>query len=195
MIVNKAGMLATALALFSCVSVAHAEKSYLLNGLDSKVGFSDSGAPDTLTQVAAVAHHPKSIRIGVAVTPVYTRTPAVIAASVTVLSQVLPGRFVMGIGSSRQTIMGQWNGIALDNPLVVAPSDPTLPISARSHATNVTAHIRRLLANCRALVPWVSSCRELDIALDNEPDLIYLFAQVDRHGALVLGKDAEHREA
>jgi len=79
--------------------------------------FSDSGAPDTLTQIAAVAHHTKRIRIGVAVTPVYTRTPAVIAASVNVIGQVLPGRFVMGIGSSSQTIMGQWNGIPLVKPL------------------------------------------------------------------------------
>ena len=79
--------------------------------------FSDSGAPDTLTQVAAVAQHTQSIRIGVAVTPVYTRTPAVIAASVNVLGQLLPGRFVMGLGSSSQTIMGAWNGIPLDKPL------------------------------------------------------------------------------
>lgn len=79
--------------------------------------FSDSGAPDTLTQVAAVAHHTSSIRIGVAVTPVYTRTPAVIAASVNVLGQLLPDRFIMGIGSSSQTIMGQWNGIPLHKPL------------------------------------------------------------------------------
>ena len=79
--------------------------------------FSDSGAPDTLTQIAAVAHHTRSMRMGVAVTPVYTRTPAVIAATVNVIAQVLPGRFVMGIGSSSQTIMGQWNGIPLDKPL------------------------------------------------------------------------------
>ncbi|HEX7034437.1 MAG TPA: LLM class flavin-dependent oxidoreductase [Pseudomonadales bacterium] len=79
--------------------------------------FSDSGAPDTLTQIAAIAHHTRSIRIGVAVTPVYTRTPAVLAASINVIAQVLPGRFVMGLGSSSQTIMGQWNGIPLDKPL------------------------------------------------------------------------------
>ncbi|MDZ7669754.1 MAG: LLM class flavin-dependent oxidoreductase [Gammaproteobacteria bacterium] len=79
--------------------------------------FSDAGAPDTLTQIAAVAHHTRQMRIGVAVTPVYTRTPAVLAASVNVIAQVLPGRFVMGLGSSSQTIMGQWNGIALDKPL------------------------------------------------------------------------------
>jgi len=79
--------------------------------------FSDSGAPDTLTQIAAIAHHTRTIRIGIAVTPVYTRTPAVLAASINVIAQVLPGRFVMGLGSSSQTIMGQWNGIPLDKPL------------------------------------------------------------------------------
>jgi alkanesulfonate monooxygenase SsuD/methylene tetrahydromethanopterin reductase-like flavin-dependent oxidoreductase (luciferase family) len=36
---------------------------------------------------------------------------------VNVLGQLLGDRFVMGIGSSSQTIMGQWNGIALDKPL------------------------------------------------------------------------------
>ena len=79
--------------------------------------FSDAGAPDSLTLIAAVAHHTRSLRIGVAVTPVYTRTPAVLAATADVISQVLPGRFVLGLGSSSQTIMGGWNGIPLDRPL------------------------------------------------------------------------------
>jgi alkanesulfonate monooxygenase SsuD/methylene tetrahydromethanopterin reductase-like flavin-dependent oxidoreductase (luciferase family) len=48
---------------------------------------------------------------------VYTRSPSVIAASANVISQVIPGRFVLGLGSSSQTIMGQWNGIPLDKPL------------------------------------------------------------------------------
>ena len=82
--------------------------------------FSDSGAPDTLTQIAAVGHHTSSIRIGVAVTPVYTRSPSVLAASANVINQVIPGRFVMGLGSSSQTIMGQWNGIPLEKPLTRA---------------------------------------------------------------------------
>ena len=79
--------------------------------------FGDAGAPDSLTQVAAIAHHTSTIRMGVAVTPVYTRSPSVLAATANVISQVLPGRFVMGLGSSSQTIMGQWNGIPLDRPL------------------------------------------------------------------------------
>lgn len=79
--------------------------------------FSDAGAPDSLTSIAAVAHQCRSLRIGVAVTPVYTRTPAVLAATADVISQLLPGRFVLGLGSSSQTIMGQWHGIGLDRPL------------------------------------------------------------------------------
>ncbi|MFT4826495.1 MAG: putative F420-dependent oxidoreductase [Halioglobus sp.] len=79
--------------------------------------FADAGAPDTLTQIAAVGHHTKNIRIGVAVTPVYTRSPSVIAASANVISQVIPGRFIIGLGSSSQTIMGGWNGIPLEKPL------------------------------------------------------------------------------
>ncbi len=79
--------------------------------------FADSGAPDSLTQVAALAHHTNTLRVGIAVTPVYTRTPAVLAATADVISQVMPGRFIMGLGSSSQTIMGQFNGIPLEKPL------------------------------------------------------------------------------
>ena len=86
------------------------------NGIPD-VWFSDAGAPDTLTLVAAIAHYTSRVRVGVAVTPVYTRSPSVIAASINVIDQLLPGRFVMGLGSSSHTIMSQWNGIALDKPL------------------------------------------------------------------------------
>jgi probable F420-dependent oxidoreductase len=79
--------------------------------------FGDGGAPDALTTAALLGAASKDIRIGVAVTPVYTRTPAVLAATANVLGQVLPGRFVMGLGSSSQTMMGGWHGIALDKPV------------------------------------------------------------------------------
>ena len=44
MLTTKIGKFVAALAMCSVLSVAHAGKSYLLNGLDSKVGFNDSGA-------------------------------------------------------------------------------------------------------------------------------------------------------
>lgn len=83
----------------------------------SDAWFGDAGAPDSLTQIAALGQSTSSIRIGVAVTPVYTRSPSVLAATANVIEQLIPGRFILGIGSSSQTIMGQWNGIPLDKPL------------------------------------------------------------------------------
>lgn len=79
--------------------------------------FGDGGAPDSLTTAAILGAHTKTIRIGIAVTPVYTRTPAVLAATGNTISQVLPGRFVMGLGSSSQTMMDGWHGMPLDKPL------------------------------------------------------------------------------
>ena len=86
------------------------------NGIDD-VWFSDAMAPDSLTMVAVVAPYTQRMRVGVAVTPVYTRTPAVFAATANVLGQLLPGRFVLGLGSSSQAIMERFNGIKLEKPV------------------------------------------------------------------------------
>ena len=86
------------------------------NGFDD-VWFSDAVAPDSLTMAAAVAPYTGQMRVGVAVTPVYTRTPAVFAATANVLAQLLPGRFVLGLGSSSQAIMERFNGVAMEKPL------------------------------------------------------------------------------
>ena len=77
----------------------------------------DGGAPDALTASAALGAVTEKIRIGVAVTPVYSRTPAVLAATANTLGQVLPGRFVMGLGSSSQNMVEGWHGLALEKPV------------------------------------------------------------------------------
>jgi len=83
----------------------------------SDAWFADGGAPDSLTTAAALAAHTQTIRIGVAVTPVFTRTPVVLAATANALGQVLPGRFIMGLGASSQTMMNNWHGIPLEKPV------------------------------------------------------------------------------
>ncbi len=86
------------------------------NGYDD-AWFGDGGAPDALTTTAAIAHHTSRLRLGVAVTPVFTRTPAVLAATANALGQVLPGRFVMGLGASSQNMMDGWHGVPLEKPV------------------------------------------------------------------------------
>jgi len=77
----------------------------------------DGGAPDTLTLIGILASRSHALRFGTAVTPVYTRTPAVLAATANTLGQILPGRFVLGLGSSSHTMMEGWNGQKLERPL------------------------------------------------------------------------------
>ena len=66
------------------------------------VWFGDVGAPDALTTAAVVADRTERVRIGTAVTPVYTRTPAVLAATSSTLQQLSGGRFILGLGSSSE---------------------------------------------------------------------------------------------
>lgn len=86
------------------------------NGYDD-AWFSDAGAPDSLTAIAALAHRIERLRVGIAVTPVFSRTPAVLAATANVLGQALPGRFVFGLGASSQTMMRNWHGLDYGKPL------------------------------------------------------------------------------
>jgi probable F420-dependent oxidoreductase len=77
----------------------------------------DGTGLDGLTLAAVLACHTKRIRIGMAVTPAFTRPPALLAATISVLDQVLPNRFAMGLGSSSEAIVSGWNGLPFAKPL------------------------------------------------------------------------------
>lgn len=79
--------------------------------------FADSGGIDALTTTAAVAMNTERCRIGIAIVPVYTRTPAVFASTCHVLNKLSGGRFILGLGSSSQTMMENWHGIEFEKPL------------------------------------------------------------------------------
>jgi probable F420-dependent oxidoreductase len=81
------------------------------------VWFSDHGGADALTLAAAVAMRTQRVRIGLAVIPVYTRTPSVLAASAMTLSHLAPGRIILGLGASSHTIVEAWGGLRLQKPL------------------------------------------------------------------------------
>lgn len=81
------------------------------------IWFSDSGGVDALSLAAAIGVVTERVRVGTAVVPVYTRTPAVLAASAYTLHEACGGRFILGLGSSSQTMMEQWHGVEFRSPL------------------------------------------------------------------------------
>lgn len=80
------------------------------------VWFADGGSIDSLTLAAAVAQRTERVRIGTAVIPVYTRTPAVLAATAATLSHLAPGRFVLGLGASSHAMIEGWHGLSFEKP-------------------------------------------------------------------------------
>jgi probable F420-dependent oxidoreductase len=71
---------------------------------------------DAFTPLVLASQWDGALRLGTAVVPVHTRGPAVLAMSAAALADLAPGRFVLGIGASSETIVTGWNGIAYRPP-------------------------------------------------------------------------------
>jgi probable F420-dependent oxidoreductase len=81
------------------------------------IWIAETGGPDPFVLAGAVAQVTKRVRIGLAVSPVYIRTPATIAAAAGTVSQLAAGRFILGLGASSHAIVGNWHGIPFKKPL------------------------------------------------------------------------------
>lgn len=77
----------------------------------------DSGGLDALTLAPMILEQTEKVRLGIAVVPVYTRTPAVLASTFSVIGQAYPGRFIPGLGTSSHTIIEKWHGLKFEKPL------------------------------------------------------------------------------
>lgn len=76
----------------------------------------EAGAQDGFTPLALAAAWSPTVRLGTAVAPIYTRGPALLAQTAATLADAAPGRFALGVGTSSQVIVEDWNGIAFDRP-------------------------------------------------------------------------------
>jgi probable F420-dependent oxidoreductase len=78
----------------------------------------DTGAgPDPFVVAAVAAMVTRTVRIGTAVVPIYTRALPVHAAAAGSVAQLAPGRFVLGLGASSETIVDVWGGVPFRRPL------------------------------------------------------------------------------
>ena len=70
---------------------------------------------DGFTPLALAAAWEPELKLGVAITPAYTRGPALLAQSLAAMADAAPGRFACGLGASSQVIVADWNGMAFEN--------------------------------------------------------------------------------
>jgi probable F420-dependent oxidoreductase len=76
----------------------------------------ESGANDGFTPLVLAATWVPHARVGTAIIPAYTRGPGTLASSVSSLAEAAPGRAVIGIGSSSNVIVEQWNDVPFVKP-------------------------------------------------------------------------------
>lgn len=71
---------------------------------------------DAFTPLAMAAAHSQGMRLGTAIAGAFTRGPMTLAISGASMAESAPGRFVLGIGTSSETISRDWNGIPFEKP-------------------------------------------------------------------------------
>ena len=77
----------------------------------SEVNGNDAFTPLTI----AATTHP-SLRLGTAIVPVFTRSPALIAMTAASLAAAATSEVLLGIGASSNVIVQNWNGVPFENP-------------------------------------------------------------------------------
>nr|WP_230205009.1 LLM class F420-dependent oxidoreductase [Parafrankia elaeagni] len=76
---------------------------------------SEATATDGIIPLALAAAEPR-LRLGSAILPVYTRGPALLAQTAATLAAAAPGRFVLGLGTSSNVIVSNWNSVPFTRP-------------------------------------------------------------------------------
>lgn len=100
--------------------VCLADHGAILDAADA-AGFTDLwssevNASDAFTPlVRAAVTHPQ-FRLGTAIVPAFTRSPALLAMSAAALADLQPAGVVLGIGASSNVIVEQWNGVPFERP-------------------------------------------------------------------------------
>ena len=97
----------------------HSHRDKLIELAD--LGYTDiwsaeSDGADAFTPLALAAAWEPRLRLGTAIVPAYTRSPACFAQSVASMADAAPGRFAIGIGSSSNVIVERWNGVPFVEP-------------------------------------------------------------------------------
>jgi probable F420-dependent oxidoreductase len=76
----------------------------------------ESNGYDGFTPLALASVWAPTLRLGVAIIPVYTRGLATLAMSAASMAAAAPGRFVLGIGTSSSVIVERWNAVPFESP-------------------------------------------------------------------------------
>ncbi len=97
----------------------HAQRDRIIELADlgyTDVWSAEADGGDGFTPLALASAWEPRLRLGTAIVPAYTRSPACMVQSAATLADAAPGRFAIGIGSSSNVIVERWNGVPFVEP-------------------------------------------------------------------------------
>lgn len=77
---------------------------------------SEVAGTDAFTPLTLAAVWEPRLQLGTAITPAFTRGPALLAMTAAALAETAPGRFRLGIGASSPVVVGDWNAVEFTEP-------------------------------------------------------------------------------
>jgi probable F420-dependent oxidoreductase len=96
---------------------SHREKLAELADLGyTDIWSAEADGADGFTPLAMAAAWEPRLRLGTAIIPAFTRSPACLAQCAASLADAAPGRFAIGVGSSSNVIVERWNGVPFVEP-------------------------------------------------------------------------------
>jgi alkanesulfonate monooxygenase SsuD/methylene tetrahydromethanopterin reductase-like flavin-dependent oxidoreductase (luciferase family) len=82
------------------------------------INFSHIATRDSFTTAAALAMATERVSLGIAVAPIYHRSPASMAQTAATVDEISGGRFRLGLGVGHRVTMGGWHGQEIGKPTV-----------------------------------------------------------------------------
>jgi len=72
---------------------------------------------DAVSMLGFLAGRTRTVQLGSAILPIFSRSPALTAMTAAGLDFVSSGRFILGLGASGPQVVRSWHGILFDRPL------------------------------------------------------------------------------
>ena len=97
----------------------HSQQNFYRELVDlgyTDVWSAESNGAEGMIPLALAAAWAPELRLGTAILPAYTRSPALMAQTAATMADAAPGRVAFGIGSSSNVIVENWNGVPFEEP-------------------------------------------------------------------------------
>lgn len=76
----------------------------------SSIWIAEYRGPEAMVAMTALALGTRTLTIGSSIIPIYTRSGPVLAMAAASLAEIAPGRIILGLGTSTETIVNEWHG-------------------------------------------------------------------------------------